>query len=71
MQLSHGALQLFTCTCSFDTKKRYPKKSENNEAAVSGIVPHGESYKEKAEAVNMLLKDTCTKENMHFRCMSQ
>ena len=29
-----------------------------------------DSYKEKAEAVNKLLKDTCTKKNMHFLCHS-
>ena len=45
-------------------------KSEDNEVVVSGIVPRGDSYKEKAEAVNKVLKDTCTKENMHFICHS-
>ena len=45
-------------------------KSENNEVIVSGIVTHGDSYKEKAEAVNKFLKDTCTEENMHFICHS-
>ena len=34
------------------------------------MVPRSDSYKEKAEAVNKLLKDTCTKENMHFICHS-
>ena len=34
-------------------------KSEFNEVVVSGIVPRGDSYKEKAEAVNM-----------HFICHS-
>ena len=38
---------------------------ENNEVAVSGIVPRSDSYREKAIAVNEVLKDTCTKENMH------
>ena len=37
---------------------------------VSGIVPHGDYYKEKTEAVNKVLKGTCTKENMHFICHS-
>ena len=41
-------------------------KSEKNEVVVSVIVPRGDSYKEKVEAVNKLLKDTCTDENMHF-----
>ena len=45
-------------------------KSEDNEVVVSGIVPRGDSYKEKAEAVNKVLKDTCAKENMHFICHS-
>ena len=45
-------------------------KSEDNEVVVSGIVPRGDYYKEKAEAVNKVLKDTCTKENMHFICHS-
>ena len=45
-------------------------KSEDNEVVVSGIVPRGDSYKEKVEAVNKVLKDTCTKENMHFICHS-
>ena len=36
-------------------------KSEHNEVVVSGIVPRGDSYKEKVEAVNKVLKDTCTK----------
>ena len=45
-------------------------KSENNEIVISGIVSHGDSYKEIAEAVNKLLKDTCTKKNMHFICHS-
>ena len=45
-------------------------KSEDNEVVVSGIVPRGDSCKEKAEAVNKVLKDTCTKENMHFICHS-
>ena len=40
-------------------------KSENNEVVVSGTVPRGDPYKEKAEAVSKILKDTCTKENMH------
>ena len=31
-------------------------KSENNEIVISDIVPHGDSYKEIAEAVNKLLK---------------
>ena len=34
-------------------------KIENNEIVISGIVPCGDSYKGKAEAVNKLLKDTC------------
>ena len=46
-------------------------KSENNEVVVSGIVPCGHSCKEKAEAVNKFLKDTCTEENMHFLCQSK
>ena len=45
-------------------------KSENNEVVVSGIVLRDDSYKEKAEAVNKLLKDICTEENMHFICHS-
>ena len=45
-------------------------KAENNEVVVSGIVPRGDSYIEEAEAVNKLLKDTCTEENMHFICLS-
>ena len=45
-------------------------KSENNEVVVSGVFPCGDSYKEKAEAVNKLLKDKCTEENMHFICHS-
>ena len=45
-------------------------KSEDNEVVVSGIVPRGDYYKEKAEAVNKVLKDACTKENMHFICHS-
>ena len=45
-------------------------KSENNKVIVSGIAPRGDSYKQKAEAVNTLLKDTCTEENMHFICRS-
>ena len=45
-------------------------KSEFNEVVVSGIVPRGDSYKEKAEAVNKLLKDTFSGENMHFICHS-
>ena len=45
-------------------------KSDDNDVVVSGIVPRGDSYKEKAEAVNKVLKDTCTKENMHFICHS-
>ena len=45
-------------------------KSENNEVVVPGIVPCGDSYKEKAEAVNKFLKDTCTKENVDFACHS-
>ena len=45
-------------------------KSEDNEVVVSGIVPCGDSYKEKAEGLNKVLKDTCTKENMHFICNS-
>ena len=45
-------------------------KSENNEVVVLGISPSGNSYKEKAEAVNKLLKDTCNKQNMHFICHS-
>ena len=43
-------------------------KSEDNEVIVSGIFLRGDSYKEKAEAVNKVLKDTFTKENMHFIC---
>ena len=43
-------------------------KSEDNEVVVSGIVPRGDYYKEKAEAVNKVLKDTCTKENIQFIC---
>ena len=45
-------------------------KSEDNEFVVSGIVPRGDSCKEKAEAVNKVLKGTYTKENMHFICHS-
>ena len=45
-------------------------KSENNELVVSGIAPRSDSYKEKVETVNKLLKDTFTKENMHFVCHS-
>ena len=45
-------------------------KSENDEFVVSDIVRRGDFYKEKAEAVNKLLKDTCTEENMHFICHS-
>ena len=45
-------------------------KSEDNEVVVSGIAPRGDSCKEKAEAVNKVLKDTCIKENMHFICHS-
>ena len=45
-------------------------KSEDNEVVVSGIVPRGDYYKEKAEAVSKVLKDACTKENMHFICHS-
>ena len=45
-------------------------KSENNKVVASGIVPRGNSYKEKAEAVNKVFKDTCTEENMHFICHS-
>ena len=41
-------------------------KLENIEVVVSGIVPRGDSYKEKAEAVNKLLKDRSTEENIHF-----
>ena len=50
-------------------QKRYPKKiitfsehlkSEDNEVVVSGIVLHGDSCKEKSEAVNKV--DTCTKQ---------
>ena len=59
-------------------QKRYSKKKfffihlklKNNEVVVSGIARRGDSYKEKAEAVNRLLKDTCTEENMHFICHS-
>ena len=43
--------------------------SKDNEVVVSGIVPRGDSYKEKAEdslTLTVGLKDTCTKENMHF-----
>ena len=36
-------------------------KSEDNEVVVSGIVPRGDYYKEKEEAVNKVLKDACTK----------
>ena len=32
-------------------------KSEDNEVVLSGIVPRGDSYREKAEAVNKILKD--------------
>ena len=42
-------------------------KSENNEVVISGIL-RGDSNKEKAKAVNKLLKDRCTEENMHFIC---
>ena len=45
-------------------------KIKDNEVVVSGIVPRADSYKEKAEVVNKVLKDTCTKENMHFICHS-
>ena len=45
-------------------------KSENDEVVVSDIVRRGDSYKEKAEAVNKLLKNTCTEENMHIICHS-
>ena len=45
-------------------------KSENNEVVVSGIVPGGDSYKEKAEAVNKFIKDICTEENIYFICHS-
>ena len=45
-------------------------KSEDNEFVVSGIVPRCDSCKEKAEAVNKVLKGTYTKENMHFICHS-
>ena len=45
-------------------------KPEQNEVVVSGFVPRGDFYKEKAEAVNKVLKDTSTKENMHFICPS-
>ena len=45
-------------------------KSENNEVVFSGIVPLGGFCIEKAEAVDKLLKDTCTKKNMHFICPS-
>ena len=41
-------------------------KSEDNKVVVSGIVPRGDYYKEKAEAVNKILKDTCTKENYNL-----
>ena len=41
-------------------------KLKNNEVVVSGIALRGDCYKGKAEAVNRLLKDTCTQENMHF-----
>ena len=56
-------------------QKRYPKtlllfqrklKSEDNEFVVSGIVSRCNSYQEKAEAVNKLLKGTCAEENIHF-----
>ena len=45
-------------------------KSEDNEVVVLGIVPRGDYYREKTEAVNKVLKNTCTKENMHFICHS-
>ena len=45
-------------------------KSGNNEVVVSGVVLRGDSYKEKTEAVNKVLKDTYTEENMHFTCDS-
>ena len=45
-------------------------KSEDNEAVVSGIVPRGDSNKEKAETIKKLLKDTCTEYNMHSICHS-
>ena len=45
-------------------------KSEDNEVVVSGIAPRGDSCKEKAEALNKVLKDTCTKKIMHFICHS-
>lgn len=35
-------------------------KLENNEVVGLGIVQGGDSYKVKAEALNKLLKDTCT-----------
>ena len=35
-------------------------KSEIRKVVVSGTAPRGDSYKEKAEAVNKLLKDACT-----------
>ena len=41
--------------------------SENNEIVILGIL-RGDSNKEKAKAVNKLLKDRCTEENMHFIC---
>ena len=43
-------------------------KSQNNEFSVSVIVPRGDPFKGKAKQANKLLKDTCTKENMHFIC---
>ena len=45
-------------------------KLKNNEVVVLGIALRVDSYKEKAEAVNRLLKDTCIEENMHFICHS-
>ena len=44
-------------------------KSENI-VVVSGIVSRGDSYKVKTEAVNKLLKNKCTTENIHPICYS-
>ena len=54
------------------SEKNFSKhlKSEVNKGFVLGIVPSGDYYKEKAEAVNKVLKDTCAKENIHFICHS-
>ena len=65
-------LQFFKALTEVFTKGDLRKGcSENKQTKYSNIIQCGDSYKEKVEAANKLLKDIRVRENIDFACNSR